>query len=73
MLFLYFLLIQCVLFNVFHVLCFFLPHSCRAFLLGQAGSSLTEAGFASIDAAFPGGVWVSAGNSGICNSQIYRR
>ena len=23
----------------------------------QAGSSLTEAGFASIDAAFPGGVW----------------
>lgn len=23
----------------------------------EAGSSLTEAGFASIDAAFPGGVW----------------
>lgn len=54
--------------SVFHVWCVFtLP------MLGvcQAGSSLTEAGFASIDAAFPGGVWVSgiltmqSGNPGI--------
>lgn len=68
--FVYFFIIKdFVLTHVFHrffVVCFYvkphvIPHVCRVSLdrTNQAGgSSLTEAGFASIDAAFPGGVWV---------------